>query len=146
VLENLVILVARLLLALIFVHEGIFLVLNFDTAAVGMARLGVPPYLLVATIVLQLVAGLAVAAGCYARAGALALALFCVATAVLFHAHLANRNELLQFEKDLAIAGGLWLLMLRGAGAWSIDEILAARRDPKELPMPDLPTGVGSSA
>jgi putative oxidoreductase len=144
-LENLAVLAGRLLLALIFVHEGIFLVLNFDTAAIGMARLGVPPYLLVATIVLQLVAGLAVAFGWYARAGALALALFCVATAMLFHNNFANRNELLQFEKDLAIAGGMLILMLRGAGAWSVDGFLAARKQAKELPMA-LASGVGSSA
>lgn len=143
--ENLLTLVGRLLLAMIFVHEGVFLVLNFNAAAIGMAKLGVPPYLLAATIVLQLVAGLAIALGWYARAGALALTLFCVATAMLFHNNFANRNELLQFEKDLAIAGGMLLLMLRGAGAWSVDGILAARQH-RELPMSDLPSGVGSSA
>src|SRR5258707_15490850 len=116
--ENLFPLVGRLLLAMIFVHEGVYLVLNFAAAATGMAKLGVPPYLLIATIVLQLVAGVAIAAGWYARTGALALALFCVATAILFHNNFANRNELLQFEKDLAIAGGMLLLMLHGAGAW----------------------------
>jgi putative oxidoreductase len=142
---NLITLVGRLLLAMIFVHEGVFLVLNFETAAVGMARLGVPPYVLVATIVLQVVAGVAIAAGWYARAGALALALFCAATAILFHNNFANRNELLQFEKDLAIAGGMLLLMLHGAGAWSVDGILAARKRARDLPM-SIPSGVGSSA
>ena len=57
----------------------------------------------------------------HARRGALPLALFCVATAVLFHNKFGNRNELLHFEKDLAIAGGFLVLAARGGGAWALD-------------------------
>jgi putative oxidoreductase len=64
---------------------------------------------------------LAIAIGWHARLGAAALGLFCVATAILFHTNFASRNELLHFEKDLAIAGGMFVLMLRGAGGLSID-------------------------
>jgi hypothetical protein len=39
----------------------------------------------------------------------------------LFHTNFASRNELLHFEKDLAIAGGTFVLMLRGAGGYSLD-------------------------
>ncbi len=126
-LENLIVLASRLLLAWIFVHEGVFLAINFDVASAGMATMGVPAYLLVATIALQLVAGIAIAAGWHARAGAAALGLFCLATAILFHTNLADRNELLHFEKDLAIAGGMLLLMLRGAGGWSVEGFFRAR-------------------
>jgi putative oxidoreductase len=116
-----VLLISRLLLAWIFLHEGVFLVANFEAASTSMAKLGVPPYLLVATIALQLIAGAAIAAGWQARWGALALGLFCVATAVLFHTNFSSRNELLHFEKDLAIAGGMFVLMVHGPGSWSID-------------------------
>lgn len=118
-----VLLISRLLLAWIFLHEGVFLVANFSSASASMAKLGVPPYLLVATIALQLVAGAAIAAGWHARWGALALGLFCLATAVLFHTNFSSRNELLHFEKDLAIAGGMFVLMVHGSGRWSIDGI-----------------------
>lgn len=122
-----VLLISRLLLAWIFLHEGVWLVANFESASASMAKLGVPPFLLIATIALQLVAGFAVAAGWYARWGALALGLFCVATAVLFHTNFSSRNELLHFEKDLAIAGGLFVLMVHGAGGWSIDDMLGRK-------------------
>ena len=52
---------------------------------------------------------------------ALVLAAFCVATALLFHTRFGDRNQLLHFEKDLAIAGGLLVLFAHGAGAWSLD-------------------------
>jgi putative oxidoreductase len=128
--ENLILLASRLLLAWIFVHEGTFLVMNFDAAAAGMIKIGVSRYLLVATIALQLSAGLAIATGWQARAGAAALGLFCLATAILFHTNFASRNELLHFEKDLAIAGGMFLLMLRGAGDWSVAAMLPRRLSP----------------
>jgi putative oxidoreductase len=124
--ENFILLASRLLMAWIFLHEGVFLVLNFDAASAGMAKAGVPAFALVATIVLQLGAGIAIAVGWHARLGAMALGLFCLATAVLFHNNFANRNELLHFEKDLAIAGGMFVLMLRGSGRWSIDAMRQA--------------------
>jgi putative oxidoreductase len=120
-LDNVVLLASRLLLAAIFVHEGVFLAANFGAAAAGMAKTGVPALALIATIALQLLAGTAIAVGWHARSGAAALGLFCPLTAVLFHTNFANRNELLHFEKDLAIAGGMFVLMLRGAGAYSLD-------------------------
>jgi putative oxidoreductase len=119
--DNVVLLASRLLLAWIFVHEGASLALNYDVASASMAKMGVPAAALIPTIALQLVAGLAIAVGWHARLGAIALGLFCVATATLFHTNFANRNELLHFEKDLAIAGGMFVLMLCGAGSLSVD-------------------------
>ena len=118
--ENVVLLASRLLLAAIFLHEGVFLVANFAAASTGMAKVGVPAPLLIATIALQLGAGIAIAVGWHARSGAAALGLFCLATAILFHTNFANRDELLHFEKDLAIAGGMFVLMVRGAGDYSV--------------------------
>jgi putative oxidoreductase len=132
-LDSVVLLAGRLLLAWIFVHEGVFLITNFDTASASMAKLGVPGFALIPTIGLQLVAGFAIAVGWHARWGAAALGLFCVATAALFHTNFANRNELLHFEKDLAIAGGMFVLMLRGAGGLSIDSFYKRKVQPDEF-------------
>jgi putative oxidoreductase len=126
--DDIILLVSRLLLAWIFVHEGASLAANFDAASTSMAKMGVPSLMLIPTIALQLVAGIAIAVGWYARSGAAALGLFCLATAILFHTNFANRNELLHFEKDLAIAGGMFALMVRGAGRWSIDGVCRAKR------------------
>src|SRR6478735_6863441 len=126
-LENVVLLASRLLLAWIFIHEGVFLATNFAAASASMAKSGVPAPALVATIGLQLVSGIAIAVGWHARLGAAALGLFCLATAILFHTNFPNRNELLHFEKDLAIAGGMFTLMLRGAGDYSVGAFASRR-------------------
>jgi putative oxidoreductase len=123
--RNALLLAARLLLAFIFIHESVFLLANFDNAALAMSKLGVPSPALVATIALQLFAGLAIALGMFTRLGAVALALFCLATAFLFHQRFGVRDELLHFEKDLAIAGGLFVLAVQGGGDWSVEAFSA---------------------
>jgi putative oxidoreductase len=127
--RNLVLLAGRLLLAWIFVHEGVFLTMNFGSASAAMVKSGIPVFALILTIALQLAAGIAITVGWQTRLGAAALGLFCVATAVLFHTNFASRNELMHFEKDLAIAGGMLMLLLCGSGTWSVDERLKKIRD-----------------
>ncbi|WP_309665509.1 DoxX family protein [Tabrizicola sp.] len=117
-------LAARLLLSLIFVHEGITLSTHFGGAMASFAKLGIPAPILLLTIALQLGAGLSVALGLYARIGALLLALFCIATALLFHTDFSSQNELLHFEKDLAMAGGLIAISVCGAGGIALDTIV----------------------
>lgn len=68
-----------------------------------------------------------IAAGWQTRVAAVTLAVFCILTAVLFHANFSDRNQLLHFEKDIAIAGGLLVMAIAGAGRWSIEGL--ARRD-----------------
>jgi putative oxidoreductase len=94
----------------------------------AMAKLGIAAPLAVAVIGLQIIAGTALAIGLGARFAAAALGVFCVATAVLFHTKFGIRNELLHFQKDLAIAGGMLIVAACGAGTWSIDGLVAARR------------------
>jgi len=115
---SVVALVSRLLLALIFIHEGFFLISNLDMVSVSIVKLGVPEIFLIPTIVLQLLAGAAIVVSWQVRWPATALGLFCVMTAFTFHTNFGNRNELLHFEKDLAIAGGMFVLALSNPKGW----------------------------
>ncbi|WP_095091243.1 DoxX family protein [Mesorhizobium sophorae] len=124
-------LAGRLLLSLLFLHEGLTLATHFDGAAKAMAALGVSLPLFVATVALQLGAGLSVGLGLLTRLGAIGLGLFCLATATLFHTNFANQNELLHFEKDLAIAGGMFVLAISGAGRISLDRVLTGFVKPR---------------
>ncbi|WP_315928235.1 DoxX family protein [Mesorhizobium sp. SP-1A] len=114
-------LAGRLLLALIFVHEGSTLAFHFGGTIKAMAQSGIGLPLTVAVIALQIGAGFAVAIGLLTRLSAVGLGLFCMATAMLFHANFSIQNELLHFEKDLAIAGGMFVLAAAGAGSLSCD-------------------------
>ncbi|MGO6939412.1 DoxX family protein [Rhizobium johnstonii] len=123
-LADLIPLLGRLLLSLIFLHEGWTLAADMTATFDIFAKLGLSAPVALATIALQIGAGLSIATGFLSRLGALALALFCLATAFLFHTNFASQNELLHFEKDLAIAGGMFVLSASGAGSISIDKLL----------------------
>ncbi|MBB3611213.1 DoxX family protein [Rhizobium sp. BK602] len=121
---DMALLFGRILLSLLFLEEGIELASNFDTALEVMAKLGVSAPIATATIVLQLAAGLAIALGLMTRLAAFGLGVFCLLTATLFHTNFASHNELLHFEKDLAIAGGMFALIVSGAGKLSLDMLI----------------------
>jgi len=118
-------LAGRLLLAAIFLHEawnGLFGGARLH-AGVRRARAAVA-----FAIAVELGCGVLILCGYHTRAAALLLAGFCLVTAVLFHTKFGDRNQLLHFEKDLAIAGGLLVLFAHGGGAWALDALRSSRR------------------
>ncbi len=91
-----------------------------------MASAGVPGFLLPGVIALELLAGIALVIGFKQRLAALALAAFCVGSAVLFHFELADQMQFIMFFKNLAIAGGLLVLAVHRPGPWTLDRKLGA--------------------
>lgn len=113
----------RLLLAAIFLHDGLGKLDNYALAAAYTKAFGVPESLLPIAVAVELGCGLMIALGFFTRAAALMLAAFCMFTAAVFHTKFTDRNQLLHFEKDLAIAGGMLVLAVAGAGRLSIERL-----------------------
>lgn len=114
-------LLARVLLSTIFIIDGWGKMAIYAAAQAYMEQFSVPSMLLPLVILTEVGCGLAVLAGWQTRWAALALAGFSILAAVIFHHNFGNRNEMLHFQKDLAIAGGLLALVAFGAGRWSLD-------------------------
>ena len=114
-------LLGRLLLAALFLIDGWIAVNNYGATAEYLAQFGVPPLLLVPALILQVGGGLLIVVGWNTRLAALALSLFCISTALIFHNQSSDQNEAIHFWKDLAIAGGFLVLAARGAGPFSLD-------------------------
>jgi putative oxidoreductase len=121
-------LLARVLLAAMFVLGGLskFGGLAGTAGYIGSKGLPLPMLLAVGTAALELLAGLAIVVGYRARLAALALALFTLLASVLFHNYWAMPAEQqsmqqLMFMKNMAVAGGMFLLAAVGAGALSLD-------------------------
>ena len=126
-LADLILLLGRILLSLIFLHEGFSLIVTITVTLDTFEKLGLPALVAFGVIALQIGAGLSIAAGFLSRLGAVALGLFCLATALLFHTNFASQNDLLHFEKDFAIAGGMFVLAVSGAGSISIDYLVKSQ-------------------
>ena len=114
-------LAGRALMAEIFINEGYGKIMDYAGVADYMQSFGVSPKLLPVVIATELGGGLLILAGLKTRWAAIALAGFALLTARLFHANYADADQLINFQKNLAIAGGFILLAIHGPGAWSID-------------------------
>jgi len=111
----------RALMAVIFLISGVGKVTAYAGTQAYMAAAGVPGAVLPFVIALEVLGALALIAGYRTRLVSVALAVFTVAAALLFHNQLADQMQQVMFLKNLAIAGGFLFLAVHGAGAWSVD-------------------------
>ncbi|MFM0736159.1 DoxX family protein [Paraburkholderia xenovorans] len=123
-----VILVARILLMVLFVMFGWSKLTGFSGTVAYMATTGAPvPGLSAAiAVVMEFVVGLALLVGFYTRPLALLLALYTLGTAIIGHHYWNMTGEMqyanmINFYKNISIMGGLLLLVVTGAGKYSID-------------------------
>ena len=114
-------LVARVLMAAIFISAGFSKIGGYDGAQAYMQSGGVPGILLPLVILLELGGGLALLVGFKTRWVALALGAFCIASALLFHMKFGDRAQTTNFMKNLSMAGGFLALYVAGAGKLSWD-------------------------
>jgi putative oxidoreductase len=126
--QNPLTLAARILMALLFLIAGIGKIAGFAGTSGYIASKGLPlPELdAVIAIVVEVGGGLALIAGFQTRVVALVMAVFTVASAVIFHnfwalpADQVMVNQIM-FLKNLSITGGLLMFTAFGAGAMSVD-------------------------
>lgn len=115
-------LAARILMSQIFLISGIGKITGYAGTQAYMAKMGVPGALLPLVILTEVGGGLALLFGFKARWAALALAGFTVLSALIFHFEPGNRMQMINFMKNMAIAGGLLMVVRHGAGAPAIDK------------------------
>ncbi|MDC8445231.1 MAG: DoxX family protein [Nitrosomonas sp.] len=123
--EKITQLTARLFLGHIFLIAGLTKIGAYAGTQGYMEAMGVPGALLPPVILLEIAGGLAIIVGWKARYSAVLLAVFSIAAAAIFHNNFDDQMQTILFMKNFAIAGGLMLLAVHGAGAYSIDDRLA---------------------
>lgn len=126
----------RLLIALIFLVTGFGKVVDPAGTQEMMAQHGLPlrTLLIVGAILLELGGGLSLLLGWKTRWGAAALIAFLIPTTLIFHTDFADEQQMIAFLHNLALMGGLLLVVTYGAGPLSLDARRRAtgrnKRDP----------------
>jgi putative oxidoreductase len=127
--ENIAPLVGRCMIAALFVLSGVNKLQNWDSTTLYMAEHGISMIqpLLALAIVVELGAGFGLIIGFRTRLMALILFVFTLAVSFQMHDFWTMgdteiaRTETALFAKNMAIAGGLLMLVGLGAGSWSYD-------------------------
>jgi putative oxidoreductase len=121
-------LIGRLLIAALFLPAGLSKLTGFEGTVGYIASVGLPlpAVAAAAALVVEIVGSLALVAGFYTRIAALVLAVFTLVATYFFHAFWAAAPEQafvqqLMFFKNIAVVGGLLVLVSSGAGAFSLD-------------------------
>ena len=116
-------LIARLLLSAIFLISAFGKISNFSGTQQYMASYKMPltGFFLVCAIILEIFGGLSVLLGFKAKLGAIALIIFLIPATLIFHTKLSDQIQMIMFMKNMAILGGLLLLVFFGAGPLSLD-------------------------
>ena len=115
-------LIGRIFISLIFLLAGFGKIFNYEETIGYMESFGVPGYLLVPAIIIEILFPLLLIIGYKTKLASIILSLFAILLAIIFHTDFSNQMQLMSFLKNFAIAGGFLIIFVRGAGKYSIDQ------------------------
>jgi putative oxidoreductase len=134
--ERITTVLGRLLLGLIFLMSGIGKAFDAQNTEgymkAAMTPLGIPeraiPALRIVAIVFEVLGAVLVIAGLWTRLGAILLMMFLLAATPIFHPFWSVPKEqfqmqMINFMKNLSIFGGLLIVLARGGGLCSFDNL-----------------------
>lgn len=113
----------RIMIAIIFIMSGFGKITGF-AGSVGYAEsvgMPVPQVGIVIAILIEFFGGIALVLGFKTRLVAAAIAVFSVVAALIFHTDFTDQMQMINFWKNIAIAGGLLQIVYFGAGPLSLD-------------------------
>ncbi len=121
--RNFIPLIARIFLSVIFLKSALGKIMDPAGTQQFMAAHGMPltVLFLIGAILLEVAGAISVLIGYKVRWGAALLVVFMVPTTLIFHTKLSDPIQMIMFMKNLAILGGLLMVVYFGAGPGSLD-------------------------
>ena len=114
-------LIGRVFISSLFLVSAFNKIFSIDGSMDWMEGFGVPGFLIYPAIILEIILPLFVIVGYRARISAGLLAIFCLATAFIFHLDFSNQMQLVSFLKNIGLAGGFLFIVVNGTRDWSVD-------------------------
>jgi len=118
----------RIFLSTIFLIEGNNKIFNYEETIQYMENFGVPGYLAIPAIILEILFPLLLIIGYQTKIAALVMMIFTIVVAIIFHTNFDDQMQFITFFKDIAIAGGFIIIFVNGAGKFSVDYKLKSNK------------------
>ena len=120
----------RILISALFLVEAVRKFLNPDESMMYMSDHGVPEFLFYPSIAFEIIIPLLLIAGYKTRITASLLAVFVLTVTLIFHSHhiIDDSMQLTIFLKNLAIIGGLLLIISNKPQICSVDYYLESKK------------------
>jgi putative oxidoreductase len=115
--------VSRALLSAIFLAAALDKILHPANTMQYMAANGMTTFtglFLLCAVVIEILGGLSVLLGYKARLGAMVLVIFLIPTTLIFHRNLSDQVQSIMFLKNLAILGGLLMVIQNEPGRLTV--------------------------
>ena len=114
-------LISRIFISSIFLLSGYNKIFNYGNTVEWMEGFNIPGFLLWPTIVLEIILPILIIIGYRTQISAILLAMFCIATAVIFHLDFADQMQTVAFFKNFSLAGGFLFIAVHGPKEWSVE-------------------------
>ena len=119
---NLIDFLGRIFISALFLLSAYNKIFSINGTMGWMEGFGLPGLLLYPTIVLEIILPLFIIIGYQAKLSAGLLAIFCIATAFIFHYDFADQMQTIAFLKNVGLAGGFLFIVANGTKEWSFDK------------------------
>ena len=120
----------RIFISALFLIEAVKKIFNPDMSMIYMSDHGVPEFLFYPSIAFEIIIPLLLIAGYKTRIAASLLAVFVLTVTLIFHSHhiIDDSMQLTIFLKNLAIIGGLLLIISNKPQICSVDYYLESKK------------------
>ena len=118
----------RIFISSLFINEAIRKFFSPDEGMIYMSDYGVPEILFYPSLIFEFVVPLILIAGFKTRFFASLLFLFVLSVTVIFHTDFSNNMQMISFLKNLAIMGGLLIIISNKPQMCSIDYYLESKK------------------
>ena len=120
----------RIFISALFLVEALKKFFNPDMSMIYMSDHGVPEFLFYPSIAFEIIIPLLLIAGYKTRIAASLLAVFVLTVTLIFHSHhiIDDGMQLTIFLKNLAIIGGLLLIISNKSQICSVDYYLESKK------------------
>tara|TARA_B100000963_G_scaffold359929_1_gene388817 strand:+ start:5707 stop:6093 length:387 start_codon:yes stop_codon:yes gene_type:complete len=115
-------LLSRIFISSLFLFSGYSKIFNYNGTVNWMEGFGVPGFLLWPAIAIEIILPILIIIGYQTQISAIILAIFCFATAIIFHFDFSNQMQIIALLKNVGLAGGFLMIAVNGTKDWSLEK------------------------